>query len=56
VIEDRDHLDEQDDASILFFGSWQRKRIARRCCGASVKGRRTQSTTLFVMGARLDMV
>jgi hypothetical protein len=45
-----DHWDfeELDDASTWFFGSCHRKRIARRRCGASVKGQRMWSITLLL--------
>jgi hypothetical protein len=39
VMDEWDHLAEQDDASIWLFGSFHRKRIGRRSRGASVKCR-----------------
>jgi hypothetical protein len=43
VMDGWDDLDEQDDASTWFFGGYHRKRIARRRCGASARGRRMWS-------------
>jgi hypothetical protein len=47
-MDDWDHFEELDDASTWFFGNCHRKRIARRRCGASVKGRRVWSPTLLL--------
>jgi hypothetical protein len=51
---DWNHLDEHDDASTWFFGSCNRKRSARRRCGASVRARWTCRPHPFhIVGKRL---
>jgi hypothetical protein len=42
-MDDWDHFEELDDASTWSFGSCRRKRIARRRCGVSMRGRRMQT-------------